>query len=218
MKKVKIILLGSATVGKSSIISQYTLQKFNLENTNSTASDKTKKTVEIKEEKLELEIWDTVGQEIYKNVNKIFLKNSDIVILVYDITNNKSFEELQYWYNQVKEFNLNSETIFAVVGNKNDLNENKIVSKEKGEEFSKKLGINIFVEISAKIYKNVENLFDDVLFAYIDKKFNKEIEQFNEKNKIYETKTKIDEGKLYTKSYILDKSSFSQKQKEECEC
>ena len=122
MKKVKIILLGSATVGKSSIISQYTLQKFNLENTNSTASDKTKKTVEIKEEKLELEIWDTVGQEIYKNVNKIFLKNSDIVILVYDITNNKSFEELQYWYNQVKEFNLNSETIFAVVGNKNDLN------------------------------------------------------------------------------------------------
>ena len=119
-KRVKFIIIGDKTVGKSCIINQFIEKQFVNEYIRTIGSDKIKKEIEIEGEKLKLEIWDTVGQEQYRAVNKIFIKNAQIALIVYDITNRKSFENLNNWYNLIFEINKDSNVIVGVTANKTD--------------------------------------------------------------------------------------------------
>ena len=107
LKEFKIVLLGESGVGKTSIIQRYTKDKFEDEQIpTKCASFDTKiiKLDEFIESYIKLNIWDTAGQEKYRALSKIFYKDASAAILVYDITNKKSFDEIkEYWYNQVKE-------------------------------------------------------------------------------------------------------------------
>ena len=69
-------------------------------------NDKMTKDIKINEEQLKLEIWDSIGHESLRSANKIFMKNTDIALIVYDITNRKSFEKLNFWINLVKEIEI----------------------------------------------------------------------------------------------------------------
>ena len=130
--------------------------------------EKTIKKINIEGKEVSLEICDTAGQEEFKLVNKIFMKNTDIALIVYDITNRKSFEELTNWINSVKESNIkknevkeinnNQNVVFGIAANKSDLYEQKVVNKKEGEEFAKNNNI-LFFETSAKDYDSVENVF-----------------------------------------------------------
>jgi Ras-related protein Rab-1A len=100
---IKLILVGNSDVGKSSIISQYVNKEISDTHLSTITNEKLKKIVKIKDKELELDIWDTVGQENFRSVNKIFMKKAEIVLLVYDITNRNSFDEVvNYWFNEVK--------------------------------------------------------------------------------------------------------------------
>ncbi len=93
--KVKLILVGNNNLGKSSIICQFIENKFSEEYLTTINQDKSIKEIKLKNgEIIIFEIWDSIGQEEYRNVNKKFMKNTKIALLVYDITNQKSFEEL----------------------------------------------------------------------------------------------------------------------------
>jgi len=91
-----------------------------------------------------------VDCENYAGINKIFIKNSQIIILVYDITNKISFLKINYWYEKNKKINEN--TFYVVVGNKYDLFDNRIITSEEGNENSNKIEV-LFFKISAKAHK-----------------------------------------------------------------
>ena len=106
------------------------------------------KSLEINKKKLNVSLWDTMGQEKFRAVTKTFIKDSNIVIFVYDITNRASFLELNYWLNVCRE-ELQNEIVFGVLGNKIDLFNNCEVEKAEAEEYANKIGA-LFTETSAK--------------------------------------------------------------------
>ena len=96
----------------------------------------------VKNKKYRLEIWDTAGQEKFRSLTKIFIKDAKIVIFVYDITTKKSFEEVDFWVKTVKDI-LGTEPVFGLAGNKKDLFQFEQVEEEAGHEKLKTLGLNL---------------------------------------------------------------------------
>ena len=166
MNSIKLIVVGEKHVGKTSIIIQYIENKFSHEYVMSTNADKSLKEIELENgTKIRIEIWDTAGQEIYRATNKIFMKNTKIALLVYDITDQKSFDALNEFYEQINEINGKENVFFAVVGNKSDLYEEQVVTKEKGEEYAKSINA-LFFETSAKDNESINKLFFKMSFQY----------------------------------------------------
>ena len=155
----KVVLIGESGVGKTCIIAQFTSGKFDPSTVSSLTAQFIRKTLEFPEGKsLTFDIWDTAGQEKYRSLAKIFYKDAKAVVLVYDVTNEKSFNEMKdYWYEQIKQLG-DKDIIIAIAANKSDLYEKKQINDEKGEEFSKKIGA-IFVPISAKNNTGIQELF-----------------------------------------------------------
>ena len=187
MNKLKLILIGEGTVGKTSLINQYINNTFKEDYIMNVSADKSIKEIEIEKIKINLEIWDTPGQENYTSANKIFMKNTDIALIVYDITNRKSFEKLNFWINLVKEVNENRNLIIGIAANKSDLYENSEVNKEESEKYMSSIKdiTNLFFETSAIDHENVENVFMELIKAYINEyglKTKKE-EKKNDENK-----------------------------------
>ena len=166
--EIKMILLGETAVGKTSIISRYVENKFSSDLMSSTSMTYVQKNIVIDKQKIQLNIWDTVGQERYRSLSKLFFKDTKIVVLVYSITNKQSFENLTYWLNLYKE-SIGDEAILGVVGNKSDLFLKQEVAEEKGEEFAKDNGA-IFSLISAKDNKvQLDEYINKLIHEYMIK-------------------------------------------------
>ena len=174
-KKLKVIFVGDGRVGKTSIISQYVNKNFTEEHILTTSGDKSFKSITIDDQTFDLEIWDTAGQEMFRNVNKIFIKNSKIAIIVIDITNINSMDGLEYWTKQIKENLKIEEIITAIAANKSDLYEEKAINNEDIIAFQNKNNINVFCETSAKDYVSINNLFQQCVKSYIEKQKEKKV-------------------------------------------
>jgi small GTP-binding protein len=167
---IKLILLGEAGVGKSAIIQRYNENTFS-ENISSTShANFIEKDVTVNNQKVILELWDTVGQEEYRSVAKMFLKNSKIVILVYDVTNFKSFESLGYWYDYISK-ELDNNVVLGLAGNKTDLifedGFEEEVSPEKARKYAEKIGA-YFSSVSAKESANeITSLIKELISKYL---------------------------------------------------
>ena len=187
MNKIKLILVGEGAVGKTSIIAQFKDKQFKEEYLMTVGNDKVIKELVIENEKITLEIWDTPGQNEYNAVNKIFMKNSKISIIVYSIIDTNSFKKLDIWLENVKKVNKNHEMIIGIAANKSDLFEKAQISKEEGENYAKDKDI-LFFETSAKDYKSIEKLFISLTKFYLEKNKKKKnstsIQQMNDKNSI----------------------------------
>ena len=166
--EIKMILLGETAVGKTSIISRYVENTFSSDLMSSTSMTYVQKNITIDKQKIQLNIWDTVGQERYRSLSKLFFKDTKIVVLVYSITNLQSFEGLTYWLNLYKE-SIGDEAILGVVGNKSDLFLKQEVDEEKGEEFAKNNGA-IFSLVSAKDNKvQLDEYINKLIHEYMTK-------------------------------------------------
>ena len=181
MKKLKVTLIGESKVGKTSLINQYVNNEFEDEYLMTIGNDKLIKEIEINENKVRLEIWDTIGQESLRSANKIFMKNTNIALIVYDITNKKSFENLNEFYKELIKMNERDKMIIGIAANKSDLYENSEVNKEEGEEYAKNINA-LFFESTAMEHENVVNIFEELIKAYIDKFDLKEKKQINSLN------------------------------------
>ena len=161
--EIKAILLGNAGVGKTNLINRAIGLKFD-ENYNSTSSGifRTKK-IEIGNKSYTVNLWDTAGQEIYKSITKIFVKRSKIVIFVYDITDKKSFEDLEGWIKMCKDL-LDNDYICGIAGNKMDLYSIEQVTENEARKFAENQKMK-FQLVSAK--ENPES-FDNFLKELID--------------------------------------------------
>ena len=193
----KVVLIGESWSGKTSIINRFIDNTFN-ENIMSTLSVQfLRKNLELPgNKKITLDIWDTAGQERYRSLNRIFYKNAKAVILVYDITNKKSFDEItKYWFRQIRQ-NCSDDIIIAIAANKNDLYELREVSSEEGEEFANSINA-IFSSTSAKNDSGITNLFENIGMKILEQ--NSEIEDTdktgNKINKANTKKVKLDETK-----------------------
>ena len=166
LETLKIVLIGESGVGKTSIISQFIDQIFQNDQQSTIGGAFSTRTIKCGNGKiLKLEIWDTAGQERYRSVTKMFYKDANAAILVYDITNKYSFEELQnYWMGQVKESSPKN-IILAVVANKSDLIELEVVDEEMARQFAKDNNA-MFSLTSAKELAQIESLFLEIAKKY----------------------------------------------------
>ena len=118
--------------------------------------------------------WDTFGAEKYRSITKSFIKGSDIVILIYDITRRKTFLELDFWINIVKNEIRNENVIFGIVGNKIDLYDESQVEQEEGEKKASEIN-GFFWETSMKYDpKGLKSFIDKLLDCYLLTKKTKE--------------------------------------------
>ena len=164
-KEIKVILLGDTGVGKTSIINRYINNKFDPDNDNTLSSSFSTKEVIKNDVLYRLNIWDTIGQEKYNAITNILIKGSNIVILVYSVDSFSSFENIDFWYNSVKDILQEDKYILAIVGNKSDLikEDEAVVSEEEARNYAK--GKNAFFKlISAKEDQDgIKSLLDILL-------------------------------------------------------
>jgi small GTP-binding protein len=164
--EIKLAFIGQSTVGKTSLITQYTKKTFADIYLSTIGADQI-----IKELKLDnglnvkLNIWDTAGQERFRSVNAIFLKGAQIVIMVYDITKRDTFDEIKnYWYNNIKNI-IGKDTIIGIAGNKSDLYENEQVTKEEGQQYAQEIKA-IFKETTATTFESINELINELVQKY----------------------------------------------------
>ena len=168
MNQIKLTLLGKNEVGKTSIINQLIDNTFNEDISQTFTAYKSFKKMEFeKSETINLEIWDTVihYNVINKILNKVAMNDTNIVLLIYDITNKESFDELDYFYNDVDKNVGKDNVIFGVIANKTDLNKEQIITSEEGKEYAKKINA-LYFETRAKDYKSIENAFKEIAKIY----------------------------------------------------
>ena len=150
--EIKLILLGKSGVGKTCIINRYIYDTFDHGQTPTSNVKTNEKILIIDKKKVKLNIWDTVSQEKYHSISKLFYNNTQILILVYEVINRESFEELDFWRNLFYEHN-GDDVIVGVAGNKEDLFLEKKVDEEEGKEYSRKINQNLRNYLQKQIEK-----------------------------------------------------------------
>ncbi len=190
-RKIKVILVGESQVGKTSLITQFKDQKFKIGYIATFSNDRIYKNITIDNETLYLEIWDTIGQEKMRALNKIFMKNADIALLIYDVTSQKTFNEIKYWHKVIEDANGKDNVVFGLVGNKSDLFEKQVVSTEDGQNFSKKINA-LFFETSAKDHGSVEKAFNGLAQEYYHQYLERQKMEKEEEKKMGEEEKKED--------------------------
>ncbi len=177
IEEIKITLLGNPGVGKTCIISKYIENTFS-ENIESTLGvNYSEKILKKNGKDIQLNIWDTAGQEKFHSLGKYFYKDSYVICLVYDITDQDSLDKLKdTWYPDLLK-NGEKYKILAVVGNKCDLYENdQLASEEQAKAFANEINA-IFMLTSAKTGDGIDKLFDTLADKYLSPNFQPKAEE-----------------------------------------
>ena len=153
----KYIIIGDSSVGKSCIMVKYIHGGFDEEFKTTIGIEFGSKNEKIKGKIYRIQIWDTAGQETFRSITRAYYKNSVCAFIVYDVTNKKTFANVQDWFNDCKKQTPKTVTM-VLVGNKIDLEDKREVSYEDGENFAKENGM-LFYETSAKNGDNIEKMF-----------------------------------------------------------
>ena len=198
----RICLIGNICVGKTSLLARYADNSFKESYANTIGVDFRVITLKYNDIIAKVHIWDTAGNERFKSITINYYRSSHGFIYVYDITSKESFENLDMWINLTNE-NCGTNAINFLVGNKSDLEKEREVSKEEGEEFAKKYDL-IFIETSAKNNDNVGKLFEFFTYKLI------EYYQKNTDKYIGNNSDTLDSFSQFTNLEINDKKSGCQ--------
>ncbi|XP_077404003.1 ras-related protein Rab-42a [Vanacampus margaritifer] len=155
----RIILLGDSTVGKSSLLKRFTDGVYSDVADPTVGVDFYARSLDIQPGvKIRLQLWDTAGQERFRSITTSYYRNSVGGLLVFDLTNRKTFEHVREWYNEVSEHILPHHMIYILIGHKSDLKKERKVSLDEAEQLAAELGIR-YIETSAKCNINVDRAF-----------------------------------------------------------
>merc|ERR1711953_481928 len=154
---IKLLLIGDSGVGKSCLLLRFSEDAFNATFISTIGIDFKIRTIELDGKKVKLQIWDTAGQERFRTITTAYYRGAMGIMLVYDITNEKSFENIKNWIRNIEE-HASADVEKMILGNKCDMNDRRQVSKERGEELAIEYGIK-FMETSARASINVEEAF-----------------------------------------------------------
>ena len=170
-KKIyKILILGDSGVGKTSLMNQYVKQKFTQQYRATVGADFMSKDVQIDDKQVSLQIWDTAGQDRFQTLGAAFYRGTDCCVLVYDITDKKSFEDLEDWRKEfINQGNPNDPESFPfiIVGNKVDKQDQRKVTEKEAKDWCTSVGKTSMqhFECSAKDATNVEQAFQVIARA-----------------------------------------------------
>ncbi|KAG0372136.1 hypothetical protein BGX24_000680 [Mortierella sp. AD032] len=166
---LKLLLIGSSGTGKSSLLMRFVDGVFLApdEISATIGVDFKVKVIDVEGKKYKLTIWDTAGQERFRTLTSSYYRGAQGVILVYDVSNRDSFNDLQTWFNELDTYCSSKEVVRMIVGNKVDKESSREVSKQEGQEFARKLQ-TLFVECSAKTKLGVQQAFDELVQQIID--------------------------------------------------
>ena len=162
--KFKIVLIGNISVGKSSIIKRFVNNEFDEEYVCTIGTELSKKSLLVSQNKmLELFIWDTCGQEKYRSITRQYYAKAHTILLVFDLTSEKAFDDLQSWYEEALEYINDAKCMFFLLGNKSDLKEEIKINEEDIRAFMKKnQKIKQYFEVSALNGHNIDLSFDKI--------------------------------------------------------
>jgi Ras-related protein Rab-6A len=212
--KYKLIFLGDQGTGKSSILNRFVDDKFIPTYQATIGLDFQSKNIQIDNQDIHLLLYDTAGQEKFRSLIPMYTREANIIILVYDITRKDSFLHIPSWINELSNVKI-EDIIFALVGNKIDLNEQREVSINEGEKFAEENNF-IFEEVSAKTGENFEELFRDKIYESIYRKYKNEFEKRNYLNGD-ELVVNLDDEENKNKIKI-DKNNFKKKSTKKSFC
>ena len=182
LNKINLITLGDMSVGKTCYILKFTEDFFQPIHLSTIGIDFKKKKVTINNKNYTVFFYDTTGQERFRSIALNIVKNADGILLMYDITERDSFKAISEWMNSIKQIKQKDFPII-LIGNKCDLEENRIISKEEGEELAKKYNIDFF-ETSNKEGINIEESALKLINKTIEyKKLNEDINSLALKRK-----------------------------------
>lgn len=152
----KVILIGNSSVGKTSIISQFVYGTSSANQKTTVGIDYFIKSITVGDKTATLQIWDTAGQEKFHSLIPSYMRDSTVALLTFDITSKTTFEDLRKWHQMI----LNSTKVF-VIGNKIDLEFDRQVTREEGEEFAKEIDA-LYFETSARDGTGVNEMFEKI--------------------------------------------------------
>ena len=153
----KLLLIGDSGVGKSSIMMRFTDEIFTESHISTIGVDFKITNIRLDDGKLaKLQIWDTAGQERFRNITTSYYRGAHGIILVFDLTNRESFENIKSWLFEVNKYSRNP--VLLLVGNKSDLPNKRKVESSEIEELKNELEMD-YVGTSAKTNLNIGKLF-----------------------------------------------------------
>ena len=164
---IKIILLGESGVGKTNLINTITGKNFDPNSRSSLTSSYSKGSIIIDNKEHTFILWDTAGQENYRSLNKIFIKNSKIVIFVFSVENYESFKELDYWIETVQNELEGGEYIPAIAGNKYDLIDKQVIEDEEVGNYAKKHNMKYRFTSALSDPAGFKSFVDELINDYI---------------------------------------------------
>ena len=192
MFEVRLVTLGDSKVGKTSLILRYVDDEFNLNYLSTMGFDLKIKKIKLSNNKeVKVKIFDTAGQERFKSIASNYLKKAEGIILVYDITDRISFENIDNWVDDINKEGENSKAII-LIGNKSDKEDERAIQKEEGEKLAKNCcgGIK-FYETSCQTGENVEKAIND-LVNDVYNKYSGNISEDKDNNLIIEKDRKVE--------------------------
>ena len=187
----KIVLIGDTSVGKTNILTKYLSDEFDPESKATVGVEFGTKNFKIENNIVKVQIWDTAGQERYRSITNAYYKGAKGSLLIDDITNKKSFENLEKWISDIKT-NGDDNISIILVGNKSDLENKRVISIEEGKNKAK-LYKFAFMETSSLNGNNIEKAFNELI-----------MDVYKKNHEYFEKQAKVQIGKD-KKSIELDK-------------
>lgn len=178
----KFVLVGSHEVGKTSLIRQFVERKFSSDYRATIGLNIFAHNFDFQGNELNVQLWDIGAQQYFKRFRRIYYNGAEAAFIVYDITNRKSFEEVKDWFKELNELIDETDIPIILVGNKEDLAEQRVVSTAEGETLAKSLSENgiEYIETSALTGNNVKDAFELIAYHYIIKSKKKEKDRIQE--------------------------------------
>eukprot|EP01064_Diplonema_japonicum_P024096 TRINITY_DN34576_c0_g1_i1.p1 TRINITY_DN34576_c0_g1~~TRINITY_DN34576_c0_g1_i1.p1 ORF type:complete len:204 (+),score=24.02 TRINITY_DN34576_c0_g1_i1:43-654(+) len=163
----KLQLVGNSGVGKSCILLRFTEGQYTDDLGPTIGVDFRVKNMTVKGQNVKLMVWDTAGQERFRTLTSAYYRGAHGVILVYDITDEESFEKLDSWMEEIDNYKSFPDVVKLLVGNKTDLEASRKVSASRAEEFARKHSM-MWIEVSAKTKEGIAQAFRELVNKIFD--------------------------------------------------
>ena len=184
-EEIKVILIGDSGVGKTNLINTSVGLKFNQAENPTVSGSFVSKNIIINDKKYIINLWDTAGQEVYRGITQLFYRGAEIVVLVYDICSLSSFNSLEEWY-EISEDTINTEHIYGIVGNKNDLFLESKTNEDDAKKFAESKKAKFKLVSAKEDPQGFVDFIEDLVIDYkkINKVFRKQTLKIDRKKSV----------------------------------
>ena len=166
-QSINVILLGGLSVGKTNLLNTSLGYEFQNDCLSTIGLDKFINKMKINDKEYKVILWDTSGQERFRAISTNSIRRSQIIILVFDVTNIKSLEELNYWMKTIEDYK-GGHCVIGIIGNKMDLFEKMAVSEEEAKRFAEKYNCKLLLTSAKEDPKRFNQFIENLIIEYFD--------------------------------------------------